>query len=264
MIDRKLIAQALKKAGISVSTEEVEAEVVHMAGLMVPPKPDGSPDVEGWLETVKERTGMTPELYREQVAWPAAALKKLSADQVKVTEEDLRKGFEANYGPKVRCRAIVLADFRRAQDVWEKARRNPTVEYFGDLAAQYSIEPASQALRGEVPPIAKHHGNPLLEKEAFSLKPGELSGIIQVGDKYVILLCEGYTEPADVSFEEVRSLIYEDIFEKKQQLAMMTYFDRLKDQATIDNFLAGETHSPVRPASAQMPRIPTLRQVPGG
>jgi len=264
MIERKLIAQALKKHNMTVSPQEIEAEVTYMAGLMAPPKPDGSPDVEGWLETVEQRTGMSPELYREQVAWPAAALKKLSADQVKVTDEDLRKGFEANYGPRVRCRAIVLGDFRRAQEVWEKARQNPTVEHFGDLAAQYSIEAGSQALRGEVPPIRRHGGSPLLEKKAFALKPGELSGIIQVGDKYVILFCEGFTKPTQVAFEEVRALIYEDLFEKKQQLAMMEYFDRLKQSATIDNFVAGESRSPAPAGSAAAPRIPTLRQVPGG
>ncbi len=263
MIDRKLIAQALKEHNLSVTPQEIEAEVTYMAGLMVPPKPDGQPDVQGWLKAVEQRTGMSAEVYREQVAWPAAALKKLTAAQVKVTDDDLRKGYEANYGPRVRCRAIVLGDFRRAQEVWEKARQRPTVEHFGDLAAQYSIEAGSQALRGEVPPIRKHGGQPLLEKEAFSLQPGELSGIIQAGDKYVILFCEGFTEPTEVAFEEVRSLIYEDLFEKKQQLAMIECFERLKDSATIDNFVAGESHSPAPPPSAA-PRIPTLRQVPGG
>lgn len=266
MIDRRLIAQALKQKNQAVSAEEVEAEVAYMAGVMVPPKPDGAADVEGWLKAVAERTGMSPELYRAQVAWPAAALKKLIAGQVVVTDDDLRKGYEANYGPRVRCRAIVLGDFRRAQEVWEKARQNPTAEHFGDLAAQYSIEAGSQALRGEVPPIRKHGGQPLLEKEAFALKPGELSGIIQVGDKYVILLCEGFTEPTKVAFEEVRGLLYEDLFEKKQQLAMMEYFEQLKESATIDNFLAGESRAPARASSAAgpPPRIPTLRQVPAG
>jgi len=34
----------------------------------------------------------------------------------------LERGYEANYGPKVRCRAIVLNNQRRAQEVWDKAR----------------------------------------------------------------------------------------------------------------------------------------------
>ena len=55
-----------------------------------------------------------------------------------MTEEDLHKGFEANYGPRVRCLAIVLDNERRAQQVFEMARRDNTAKNFGDLAAQYS------------------------------------------------------------------------------------------------------------------------------
>ena len=53
----------------------------------------------------------------------------------------------------MRCLAIVLNNQRRAEQVFEMARKNNTSEYFGELAAQYSVEPGSQSLRGEVPPI---------------------------------------------------------------------------------------------------------------
>ena len=68
------------------------------------------------------------------------------------------------------------------------------MDYFGDLAEEYSIEPSSKSLRGEVPPIRRYGGQPQLEDVAFELKPGELSGIIQLGDKFVILKCEGRTQ----------------------------------------------------------------------
>ena len=134
---------------------------------------------------------------------------------MKVTEEDLRKGYEANYGPRVRCLAIVLGNQRRAQQVFELARKNNTTEYFGELAAQYSIEPGSQAMHGEVPPIKKYGGQPQLEEEAFQLRPGELSGVIQVGDKFIILRCEGHTKPANVDFNSVRNDLYDDMLRKE-------------------------------------------------
>ncbi len=98
----------------------------------------------------------------------------------------------------------MLNNLRRAQEAWESARRNPTVENFGDLAEKYSIERSSRALGGEVPPIRRFGGQPILEEEAFALKPGDMSGMIQLDDKYVILLCEGYTKPIDVKFAECR------------------------------------------------------------
>ena len=181
---------------------EIDAEIARAAAQLTSRLPDGSPDVKGWLALASKQQGVSVETYRREVVWPSVALKKLAVGRIEVTDEDLKKGFEANYGPRVRCRAIVLNNLRRAQEVWEMARRKPTVENFGELAAKYSIEGSSRALKGEVPPIRRYGGQPLLEEEAFALKPGDLSGVIQLDDKYVILFCEGYTKPIDVDFAE--------------------------------------------------------------
>lgn len=263
-INRKLIEQACKKRNVTITQADLDREIARAASLSVEPKEDGTPDVEAWLKLVTEQQGISVEVYRHDAVWPSVALKKLVGNTVKVTEEDLRKGYEANYGTKVRCRAIVMDDHRRAQQVWEMARNNPTAEYFGRLAEEYSIEPGSKALKGEVPPIKKNGGQPKLEEEAFSLKPGELSGIIQVEGRYVILRCEGYTKPTTVDFASVRKHIHEDIYEKKQRIAMAKYFQHLQDTASIDNYLAGTSH---RPTNSAVPKAavkrPTLRQVPG-
>jgi len=265
MISRELIEQACKRYNITITEEDLSQEIAHAALLGAPPRPDGSADVEGWLKMIKEQQGLTPESYRRDVIWPTVALKKLAGGKVEVSEEDLRKGYEANFGPRVRCLAIVLDNQRRAQQVFEMARRRNTAEYFGELAAQYSVEPGSQALRGEIPPIKKHGGQPLLEQEAFQLKPGELSGIIQIGDKFVILRCEGYTKPINVAFEQVRDEIYRDLYEKKLRLAMADYFERLQNEAVIDNFLAGESRAPVRSGQPTPDgSLPVLRPVSGG
>ena len=193
-INRTLLEVECKKRGITITEKDMNDEIARAAALGVKPKADGSPDVDAWLEQVTKEQGISLEVYRRDAVWPSVALRKMAGEKVEVTEEDLQKGFEANYGPKVRCLAIVLNNQRRAQEVFEKARKNNTTEFFGELAEQYSIEPSSKALRGEVPPIRKWGGQPTLEKEAFALKPGDLSGVIQVGDKYVILRCEGFTE----------------------------------------------------------------------
>ncbi|HPZ82606.1 MAG TPA: peptidylprolyl isomerase, partial [Thermogutta sp.] len=151
-----------------------------------------------------------------------------------------------------RCRAIVLNNLRRAQQVWDKARSNPTEEYFADLAEEYSIDPATRALRGEIAPIQKHGGQPLLEQEAFSLKPGEISGIIQVApETYVILYCLGQTKPVDVDLASVQEILKEDLKAKKVRLAMAELYEKIRSEATIDNYLAGTTQSPNLNRAAQ-------------
>ena len=269
-INRRLLDQALRKKNLKVSNAELDAEVARAALAMGKTTSRGEPDIEGWLEYVTKGENVTREIYVRDEVWPSVALKKLVGEKVKITQEDLKKGFEANYGPKVRCRAIVLNNQKRAQDVWEKARAvlpkgtAQAVKTFGDLAEQYSIEAGSRTLRGEVPPIQKHGGQPVLEKEAFTLKPVDnpLSGIIQVGDAYVILFCEGYTKPIDTNFQEVKDLLYRDIHEKKLRIEMAKAFDDLKDASRIENFLTGnakaskkEEQSPGVEPGIMMPKV---------
>ena len=263
-INRRLIEGACKQQKVVVTEQDIDAEIARAASMMIKPLPTDRPTVKTWLAMVTKKQGVSVDVYRRDAVWPSVALRKLVGDKLQVTDEDLKKGYEANYGPRVRCRAIVMNNLRRAQQVWDMARKNPTVENFGELAAKYSIEGSSRALQGEVPPIRKHGGQPVLEQEAFSLKPGELSGVIQLDDKYLILFCEGYTKPAEIDLAKVRDLIYQDICEKKQRLAMGDFFEHLQETATVDNYLAGTSKSPAKAASARegYPGLPTAYREP--
>lgn len=247
-ISQLLLTQAVQRGGVTVTQQDLDAEVRHAADLAGAIGPNGEFDEAQWYDVVTKQQGISKEDYLRRAVWPSAALKKLVASEVEVSEEDLNKGFEANYGERVRCRAIVLGNMRRAQEVWEKARRNPTLDYFGELAAEYSIEPTSKALRGEVPPLQKFGGQPQLEEVAFNLQPGQLSGIVQVGEKFIILRCEGRTDRMDVDMTEVRDILYRDIQEKKMRMAMNEKFDSIRTQSRIDNYLAGTSRAPAKEA----------------
>jgi parvulin-like peptidyl-prolyl isomerase len=251
MIVRKLIEQACTEAQIEVTDEDLDAEIFRAARAAGVEGEDEQQVMDRWMAMVTEEQGLSIDSYVHDVVWPSVALKHLVGDAVEVSDEDLQKGFDANYGRRARCLAIVLGSQRRAQEVWELARDNPTADSFGDLAEQYSVDAASAQLRGEIPPIQMHGGQPLLEEAAFSLEPGELSGIIQVDDKFVILRLQGFTKPVSVEFEDVRDYIFEDLHEKKLRLAMARKLDELQEIAQIDNYLAGTVQEGVRPASAE-------------
>lgn len=257
MVSRKILEQECRRVGVNPSDADINAELDRAAMSMGKVDAQGRPDRDAWISFVTEEQGIPMELYIHDTVWPTVALKLLVGGHVAVTEEDLRKGFEANYGPRVRCRAILMDNQRRAVEVWQMARDNPTAEYFGTLAEQYSSDASSRSLRGEIPPIQKFGGEPKLEEEAFSLKPGDVSAVIQVGDRYVILFCEGYTEPKVVDFNAVRDLLAEDIREKKLRVAMAERFDAMKESARVHNRLAADRlvgHA--APASGQRPAGP--------
>jgi len=242
-INRLLLTQQLGKRKLAVSQQDIDAEIARAADANVFTKPDGSPDVQAWLKEVTKVDGATIDLYVSDAVWPTVALKKIVAGKVKVTQEDLHKGFEANYGPRVQALAIVLGSLRQAQQVWEMARNDPTDLFFGKLAEQYSIEPTSKANSGRIPPIQRYGGQDTIEEVAFGLKPGEMSGILSVGDKNIILRCLGRTKPVVSDFNTVRALLYKDLLEKKMRIAMAKEFDRIHESSQIDNFLAGTTQA---------------------
>jgi foldase protein PrsA len=132
-----------------------------------------------------------------------------------------------------------MNNLRRAQEVWNMYRANPTLENFAKLASEYSVDPGGKSLGGVVPPIQRHGGQKPLEDEAFKLKPGEHSGLIQIADKYVFLLCEGVTKPVAVDKPDVREVLYEDILEKKHRVMMARHFKKIVEQSHIST-----THYP--------------------
>jgi parvulin-like peptidyl-prolyl isomerase len=261
-INRAILTQELKRRNLAVTQADVEAEVARAAESY------GYPTVEEWLKTVEEQDGVTRGIYYRDAVWPSVALKKLVSGQVEVTSDDMQKAFVANYGERVEALAIVLSNMRQAQQVWEMARNTPTDQFFGELAHQYSIEPVSRANYGRIPPIAQYAGQTMLETEAFKLQAGELSSIIAAEDKFVILRCQGRTKPEVQRFDDVRDELSKDILEKKTRLKMAQEFDRLKETAQIDNFLAGTSQSGKQqppaigknsPPGAQPPQVPAGR-----
>lgn len=236
-INRKLIEGALAKAQLQVTQPEIDQEIRRAAEYFGFVKTDGSADIPQLLQSIEQDDNMTPELYVRDVIWPTVALKKLTAGQVQVTEEDIQKGFDANYGPRAEVLAIVLSNQRTAQQVWEMARNNPSEQFFGELASQYSVEDSSRSNFGKVPPLRRGGGQPTLEKAAFDLQPGALSGIVEVNGRYVILKSQGFTKPVVSGLNQaIRAELFREIEEKKHRIAMDQCLNKLRDDAQIVDF----------------------------
>ena len=202
--------------------------------------------VDQWEKMLQAERGLSPIQYRRDVIWPMLALKKLAGQDVQITREKMQEAYVDNYGPRVKARMMVLDNLRRATEVWEKLKTQP--DEFENYARDYSVEPNSRALGGSIPPIRRHSGaHEKIREAAFRLKtPGEISGIVQVGtNEYVILKFEGLTEPVEHNPRDVEAQLHEELREREVQVLVAQTFDSLKQNARIDNFLTGETHSPI-------------------
>jgi len=242
-VNRTLLVQELERNGMSVEQEEVTAEIERAAEQVKQRLPGGEVNIDEYLAFVTGNDKSKVDFYIEDQVWPTVALKKLVTDNVEVTEEDLQKGYEANFGPGVEVLAIVFQDQRAATKVWKMAAANPTAEYFGQLSHQYSIEPASKNNFGQVPPVKKFGGQPELEAEAFSLSKNEISKVIQLGEHWAILFSKGRTNPQVADFDAVQDELHKNIHEKKIRLAMQEEIQRIHQDAQIDNYLTGTSQT---------------------
>jgi len=236
MIDRMIVQQACEERGVVISRGEVEAEIHTIAERF-------NMDTGNWFAMLEAERKITPFQYRRDIIWPMLALKTLAGAEITVTKQEMHEGFIRNYGEKVKARMMMFDNMRRAQDVWEQVMKNPGE--FAVLAKKHSVEPNSRALEGKIPPIRQYGGNESLEEAAFKLREGEISGIVQVGTKFVVLLCEGRTVPVvtqkDGFTDEMQKTLREQLLEEKIQAAVANTFSRIKDEATIHNFMNGVT-----------------------
>ena len=243
MINRLLIQQECDRQGITISKADVEEEIAKITQKYKLP-------LDQWYAMLAAERGVSPTQYQNDVIWPMLALRRLAGLQAeaKVSEEDMLKAFERDYGPRVKARMIVVnGNVRQAGQIWEKCKAEP--DKFEDFAAEFSADPATRSLGGAVPPIRQHGGMPQLEEVAFKMKEGEISQIIEVGEQHFILKCEGRTEQVITDPKDVWDELFVQVTEEKTQLAVANTFQEIKDRAEIHNYLDRSSTAPAGKAS---------------
>ena len=243
LINRTIIQQACAERGITVSEQEVNQEVITLSkkfGLAV----------EQYYHLLEAERGLTPVQYRRDVLWPMLAMRKLAGREVEVTRQMMQEAYADNYGERVKARMMVFDNLRRAQDAWEKLRQQP--DEFERMARELSVEPNSRALGGTVPPIRQFSGaDEKIRQAAFAMKNiDEISGIVQVDNRYIILKYEGRTEPVEHDPKDVEAQLHAEIEGREVARLLGETFQNIQTAARVDNYLTGETRGPVKKASA--------------
>ena len=128
-------------------------------------------------------------------------------------------------------REILLGTMQDARDVVRIL--NSDRNSFELLARTRSQSPQSRGggllgsfHRGELPPE--------IEQAAFSLSPGQVSGIVTTSFGYHVLRLESKTLPATRSFAESRPDIESRLTEAKTRLRMKQLIDGLVSQAQVN------------------------------
>jgi hypothetical protein len=255
MINRKIVDMECRKYNIFASDREVEDRFQQDLKSFNTPLTK-----EEFVNSILRRFGKTLYEWKEDVIRPKIMMEKLVKSQVKITEKDVREGFEARYGPKVECRMIVCEKDKMhvATKVWENARKGP--EAFREEAKKQFI-PNLASTEGKVPPIHKFFGDKELEETAFRLKEGEVSALLQMKDgTYVILLCEKHlpANPA-VRLASVWQELSKEMFELRVAQRIPEVFAEMRKQA-MPRVVLDNTGSPS--SSVAAPPVPLPGLVP--
>lgn len=250
LINRVLIEQALKSNKQEVTAAEIDAEienVAHRFGI----------GREAWLRTLDKERGISPMQYARDIIYPALALRKLCAGRVSVTPKDLQDAFDSQYGDKLRCRMIMVDKLGKAQDVWERLRKNPGG--FEKMAQEESMDAGSRSLGGQLAePITRHaypknvadaafrqlvDGDPADKDLTHRPKNGDVTGPIQAAESVWVVLRRDAVIPAvegvSLKDERIKKQTYEMIYEVKLKETMGVVFQELVKMSAIENKLVG-------------------------
>ena len=237
MINRLLIQQEIEKRHLEVTEAEVHQEVESVAKKFKIP-------LDSWYKMLQAERGLSPRQYHEEIIWPMLALKKLAGADINVTERELQRAFERDYGPRVQARMAVLdGNIRQCEEIWRRFDANP--DDFERLTREYSSDSNSRALGGAIPPIRKHSDNAKLVETAFRMNEGEVSPLIEIApNKYCVIKCEGRTQQVVQNLDQVRKELMEQLVDEKTQDSVSDIFKKIRENSQVTNYLTGSSTTP--------------------
>jgi foldase protein PrsA len=206
LIEQELISQAAPELGVTVTDEEVQAEIEALREL--------ADSEDEWQEFLDLNGYTEEEMF-------AAQRDLLTTQRVR---DALMEPFSGDV-LQVNARHIVVRTLAEAEEVLDRLEQG---EGFATLAAEYSIDSTTREFGGNLGWFARDELlQPELERVAFELEPGQMAGPVQSSLGYHILQT---MDKAERPVEPERlSLLSEGVFNN--------WLQDLRSSAAIERFI---------------------------
>lgn len=239
-IEYKMLLNESEKQGFTASNAEVEAELINIkanfpdeAAFVAALNQAGAQEAE-FRQTIKDSL-IIQKLVEKQVA-----------DKISVADKEIKDFYDNNPAlfeqeERVHARHILKMVEPNASAIERDKKRKELEEVlralkngsdFSDLAMKYSDDP-SKIMGGDLGYFTRGRMVKPFEDAAFALKPGEVSGIVETQFGYHIIKVEDCQPAGTVPFEEIKSVIAENIAMGKRQDATIQYIDELYKKSKI-------------------------------
>ncbi len=242
LIEEKLIDQEVKKAGVKVTSKEIEGALEEVKRRNAITQEE--------LEKALEKEGLTLEAYKKQIEKRIQRMKFVNWTvkvETKAGEGELRDFYQKNidryrsnesYRPgqifflvsKEAGQEEVREIRKKCQKVLERIKGG---EDFGEMALLHS-EDISAKDRGDLGYFKRGELLPELEKGALRLKVGEVSGIIRTSLGFHIIKLLDRKGGDAPPFEEVREKVQADYHEREMEKAFEQFLTTLKEKSVIE------------------------------
>jgi peptidyl-prolyl cis-trans isomerase SurA len=236
LIDRALIIQEFKGKGLTIPEYYIDDQIQQVI------KTQFGSDRQAFLRTLVAQ-GYSLEKFRDiqrdmiivQEMRKQAVKGVASVSDLKVNDFYRDHAEEYSQPEQIKLRMLSLhgTDNDSRRKMIEEIRQKILAgAEFGDLARMYS-EDSSQENYGDWGWIDHKKLNESLTKIAFSLKPGEISKVIELGDSFYLLYCEAKKAATTKPLKDVRPEIEKALLQNERQQQQQEWLQKLRRKAYI-------------------------------
>lgn len=228
LINKELIRQEAKAKKISVTDEDIEAELERQAANF-------DMSVEEMM-TMFEIYGFSAERLRSEME-SQAMLRKLLAEEIKVSDEDIQQYYNENQAQftlpeQVRASHILVETEEEAQEILSELNRGVD---FAALAEERSLDTASAVNGGDLDYFPRGRMVEEFEEAAFSMDIGEITKEpVQTVHGYHIIKKTDHQEERIQPLDEVKDQI-KNLLEDEQLYTLSTeWIQEKRMQAVVE------------------------------
>ena len=242
MIDEKLMSQEAEKKKIKISKRKLEKGVDNVKDRF-----SGGEEFKKELKRQKITQKEFKEKIRKQLMImeliDMAVRSKISEPTAAEIEEFYKTNKDKMVEPEgVRVRHILIpvsddatksrkaGALKKIKEIQKKLKKE---EDFGELAKEYSQDPASSKRGGDLGFFIRGEMVPEFEKASFALNVGQTSDIVKTKFGYHIIKCEGKRARQKKILEEVKDNLKNLIFRQKMEKKYEKWIKELRNKANI-------------------------------
>ena len=243
LVERELLVQAAKAAGLSTTEAEVDTEWKQLISAQY------NGDTEAFERDLK-RSSYTPRLFREELAERILSRQMRTKIQQNISpgEDELKAYYEVHkqdyMAPERVSAQHILFHIDEEQSNGEakalqKARQVLALiqagQNFATLAKAHSDDTTNNEKGGQLPLFSKGEMVEAFEKAVWPMKPGEVSSAPVKTDFGYHLILRGKTYAAGPKpFEEARPIFEERLKLEAQEKAVQSWLKSQKQAASIE------------------------------